>query len=72
MRLLWIAIVGVAGVEGVVKPGGQSGVDALSRLLVGVVEELCKSFGEEYWAGATLEELLDGMYGDEFFWEEIV
>lgn len=41
------------------------------NLIAEAKEELVRGFGEEYWADATLEELLDGMYGDEFFWEEI-
>tara|TARA_B100001057_G_scaffold14515_1_gene13794 strand:+ start:71 stop:271 length:201 start_codon:yes stop_codon:yes gene_type:complete len=41
------------------------------NLIADARETLCKSFGTLFWADATLEELLDGMYGDEFFWQEI-
>ena len=42
------------------------------NLIMDAKEALCKSFGTEYWADATVQDLLEGMYGDEFFWEEIV
>ena len=41
------------------------------NLIADARETLYKSFGTLFWADATLEELLDGMYGDEFFWQEI-
>lgn len=40
------------------------------NLIADAKEELVKE--DEYWADAQVEELLEAMYGDEFFWEEIV
>lgn len=40
------------------------------NLIANAREELIEE--DEYWADAQVEELLEAMYGDELFWEEIV